>query len=321
MDAPPASPTRVLVVGDVNPDLLLRGDVVPAFGQREQLLDGAELVIGGSAGITAHALARLGRPVGLVAAIGIDALGAGQRQDLTAAGVDTSTLIERTEHATGVSIVLSRGDDRAILTHPGAIPTLTGAEVATALHTTGPCHVHVAALYLQPDLIGELPAVLRRARAAGCTVSLDTNDDPTGTWHGMAALLPHVDVLLPNRNEVLGLAGGRHDDPHAAAAALAACGPIVVVKDGPAGAFAVSPDGTTTSVQGHDVEVVDSTGAGDTFDAAFLDAWLDSAPLEQCLARAVHAGAYAVGAIGGTAGQPTREQLTTTPPETAWRSA
>ena len=63
--------TDVLVVGDANPDLILRGDVVPRFGQAEQLLDGADLVIGGSGGIVAHGLARLGRSTRLVAAIGV----------------------------------------------------------------------------------------------------------------------------------------------------------------------------------------------------------------------------------------------------------
>ena len=309
MPAPAAHAAKVLVVGDVNPDLLLRGDVTPAFGQREQLLDGAELVIGGSAGITAHAFARLGRPVALVAAIGADSLGAGQRRDLAAAGVDVAPLLERPGLGTGVTIVFSRGDDRAILTYPGTIPTLTAAEVEAAVGTTGVTHVHVASLYLQPELIPHLPDVLRRVRANGCTVSLDTNDDPAGTWHGVAELLGHVDVLLPNRNEVLALAGGTAADPQQAARELARRGPLVVVKDGRAGAFAVTPDGSVESAAGLDAPVVDSTGAGDTFDAAFLDAWLGGAPLAECLAVAVRAGAWCVGAVGGTAGQPTRDQL------------
>ena len=77
---PAAAPRPgVLVVGDVNPDLILRGDVVPRFGQAEQLLTDAILTIGGSAAIAAHGLARLGRPVSLVAAVGDDAFGPGSR--------------------------------------------------------------------------------------------------------------------------------------------------------------------------------------------------------------------------------------------------
>src|SRR5207342_179784 len=137
-----------------------------------------------------------------------------------------------------------------------------------------------------------LPAFLVRARAQGLTTSLDTNDDPAGQWEGVDALLPQLDVLLPNRAEAVAL--GRNDDPRRAAVALAAHGPLTVVKDAAAGAFAVSPDGTVTEAPGRAVEAVDTTGAGDTFDAAFLDAWLDGVPVADALARAVAAGTRSV---------------------------
>src|SRR5215470_9171173 len=119
----PRSP--VLVVGDANPDLVLRGDVVPRFGQAEQLLAGADLLIGGSAAITAHGFARLGRPTALVAAVGSDALARPVLDGLAAAGVRLDHIVVRTDQPTGLTVVLSRSADRAILTHPGAIPTLT----------------------------------------------------------------------------------------------------------------------------------------------------------------------------------------------------
>jgi len=138
---------RVLVVGDANPDLVLRGDVVPRFGQAEQLLDSADLVIGGSAGITAHAFARLDRPVSLLAAVGPDTFGRELAAKLADAGVDVSTLAHRADVPTGFTVVLSHGADRAILTLPGAIPTLTAAEVRGAVATTAEHvigHVHVS---------------------------------------------------------------------------------------------------------------------------------------------------------------------------------
>jgi ribokinase len=310
MDERTVSRSRVLVVGDANPDLVLRGDVEPRFGQAEQLLEHAAVLIGGSAGIAAHAFARLGRPVSLLAAIGADVLGSAQRDELAAAGVATELLLERATTPTGITVVLSRGPDRAILTFPGAIPTLTADEVRDALaRTTDVCHVHVAALYLQPRLVATLAPVLAQARAAGCTVSLDTNDDPAATWAGMAELLPHVDVLLPNTHEAIALAGSRSHDPVDAARELARQGPLVVVKDGASGAHAVRPDGSVVTAAGRDVPVVDTTGAGDTFDAAFLDHWLAGVDLTSCVHRAVRAGCYAVGAVGGTAGQPTAAHL------------
>src|SRR5215831_14544071 len=111
----------LLVVGDANPDLVLRGDVVPRFGQAEQLLDAADLVLGGSAAITAHGAARLGVPTRLLAAVGADVYGSFVRSTLVAAGVDVA-LVRTTDGSTGLSVVLSAtGGDRAILTLTGAI--------------------------------------------------------------------------------------------------------------------------------------------------------------------------------------------------------
>lgn len=316
--APPSPRAHVLVVGDANPDLVLRGDVVPRFGQAEQLLDDATLLIGGSAAITAHGLARLGRPVSLVAAVGSDPLAGAILAELDAAGVRLEHVQARTERPTGLTVVLSRPADRAILTHLGAIPTLTAEEVRRAVAgTEGLRHVHIASLFLQPSLARELPPVLAEIRARGSTVSLDTNDDPERRWRGVADLLPHVDVLLPNEFEAVAIAGvvtGRPvAGPAEAARALAGCDLLAVVKTGPAGALAATPDGTVETVAAAPCEPVDTTGAGDTFDAAFLDGWLAGRPLDECLGRAVRAGAAAVAAVGGTAGQPYAHELTGRP--------
>jgi ribokinase len=298
--------TRVLVVGDANPDLVLRGDVVPRFGQVEQLVD-ASLAIGGSAAITAHGLARLGRGVSLVAAVGDDALGSEVCDRLEAAGVDISTVLVRPGGATGLSVLLSRGDDRAILTDVGVIDSLDESDVRLALDTCGVGHLHVASLFLQPGLAATLSAVLQTARERGITTSLDTNDDPRGRWEGVDALLPLIDVLLPNSREVQAL--GRDRDDLKAASALAAHGPVVVVKEGAGGAFAVSPDGEVVSCDGVHANAVDTTGAGDSFNAAFLDGWLSGRRLSDAVRRAVVAGALSVTAAGGTAAQPTQDQL------------
>jgi sugar/nucleoside kinase (ribokinase family) len=306
MPTPP--PRRVLVVGDANPDLVLRGDVRPRFGQAEQLLDDAAFVIGGSAAITAAGLARLDRPVTLAAAVGKDRFADLLRAELAAVGVDPADLTERADIPTGLTVVLSAGDDRAILTVPGTIPTLRAADVEAALAAhPDVAHVHVASFFLQPALAAELADLLPALRARGLTTSLDPNADPAGAWVGLESLLPHLDILLPNRAEAIALGG--HNDLVTAARRLAAAGPLVVVKDGAAGALAADPTGTITPAAADPRAAVDTTGAGDTFDAAFLDAWLDRRPLPDCLERAVLAGALAVTAVGGTAGQPTRSQL------------
>ena len=116
--------TDVLVLGDANPDLILRGDVVPRFEQAEQLLSGADVVLGGSAAIMAHGLARLGRPVQLVATTGADAFGYLVARMLAEAGVKSAGIARDPRVRTGVTVVLSTPEDRAVLTYAGAIPVL-----------------------------------------------------------------------------------------------------------------------------------------------------------------------------------------------------
>jgi sugar/nucleoside kinase (ribokinase family) len=303
--------TGVLVAGDANLDLVLRGDVVPRFGQAEQLLDGADLVLGSSAGICAAGLARLGVDTALVARVGADVFGARTRELLADAGVDTSA-VAVTEEPTGVSVILSAPDDRAILTLTGALASLTGEDVRAALESTGATHLHVASFFLVPQLARELPEVLGRARERGVTTSLDTNWDPAERWHGVAECLPHLDVLLPNAQEAVALARSLGEDPAdavAASVALARRGPLVVVKDGADGGFAARPDGTVVRAAGLVLDVVDTTGAGDSFDAGFLAAWLAGRPLEEAVRWAAVAGSLSTRAAGGTGGQATRAEV------------
>jgi ribokinase len=305
----------VLVLGDANPDLVLRGDVVPRFGQTEQLLTAADLVVGGSGSIVAHGLARLGTAVRMVAAVGSDTFADLLRERLSAAGVDVSGLLV-TGPATGLTVALSSGDDRAVLTFPGAIADLDAEQALEAVDKAaadGARHVHVSSLFLLPKLAAGLPEVLSRAHTLGLTTSLDTNDDPADRWEAVAGVLGHVDVLLPNAREAGALAarfaGRPADDAVDSAGLLAAQGPTVVVKLGAEGAAQVSSDGVVLRAPGPTTEVVDTTGAGDTLVAAYLDGRLRGLSDEQCLRRGVLAGALSTAATGGTSGQPTSDEL------------
>lgn len=300
--------TRILVAGDANLDLVLRGDVVPRFGQAEQLLQSADLVLGSSAGICAAGLARLGVDTALVARVGDDVFGARTRELLAEAGVDV-TALRTVDEPTGVSVILSAPEDRAILTLTGALAGITADEVLAAAGSA--THVHFASSFLVPGLTAELPSVLSTLGARGVTTSLDTNWDPAESWAGIAECLPSVDVLLPNAAEAIALAGALGDgaaDAESAALALAARGPLVVVKDGVAGGLAALGD-RTSRAPGLTVEVVDTTGAGDSFDAGFLAAWTERMPLEEALRRAAVAGSLSTRGSGGTGGQATRAEI------------
>ena len=216
----------LLVVGDVNADLVLRGgDLVPSFGQREQLVDHAELVLGGSGAIVAAGAARLGLRVAMAGCVGDDALGRAMLAALD--GVDV-TAVRVGAEPTGVSVGLARPGDRAVLTALGALAEFRAEHVPDALLASARW-VHVASPFLQPGL--DVAAIA--ARAAG-TTSLDPGWDPHERWE---LAWEGFDVLLPNAQEAQRLAG--EEDVEAAARSLASKGPTVVVKLGADGALAV----------------------------------------------------------------------------------
>jgi sugar/nucleoside kinase (ribokinase family) len=297
----PADPVLdLLVLGDCNPDVIVAGeDLAPGFGQEEKLVDAIALVVGGSAAITAVAAARLGLRVALVAAIGNDAAGQFMLGQLAAEGIDTSGMVARAGLPTGMTVVLSRVEDRAIMTATGAIASLTAADVPVMLLARAR-HVHVSSYFLLERSLGPgLPALLARARAAGTTTSLDTNWDPAQIWgrDGFAALLAQADLLLPNEEEALRISGAA--DLDSAVAALTGAGTAVAVKLGPRGALYA--DGTRRlAASAAPAEPVDSTGAGDCFNAGLLTGLLRGLELPGALALGCAVGAMSTRAPGGT---------------------
>jgi sugar/nucleoside kinase (ribokinase family) len=298
----------LLVVGDINPDLVLAGgDVVPRFGQREGIVESGRLTVGGSAAITACGAARLGTRTAIAGVVGDDAFGRFMLGELRERGVDVAPCRVDGGLDTGVTVILSRGDDRAMLTALGAIPALVLEDVLALVEHAR--HVHLSSLALQPALASAVPELVRSARAAGTTVSADPNWDPSERWT-VADALRAVDVAFPNAEEALRLTGRSDRDVEAAAAALAADGPLVVVTLGADGA--VAHDGRTALwATAPAVDVVDTTGAGDTFSAGFISARLAGAPLAEALALGCACGARSVGAFGGVDAQPTRAEAET----------
>lgn len=308
----------VVVLGDANPDVILRGDVVPRFGQVEQMLDSAELSLGGSAAIVACGLTRLGVRTALVSVVGRDVYGDYVLDSLASFGVDTRWVSVHPDLPTGLTVVLSSPDDRAILTFPGTIPTLAASAVDPSWLADGR-HVHVASPFLQPLLTAGLPGLLHTAQRAGVTTSLDTNWDPDQTWVSVLDALAFTDVLLPNAAELLALhrritgadaaTSETVDELDHAARQITALGTTVALKDGAAGARLWTPDGRRVQVPGLDVDVVDTTGAGDSFDAGYLAGLLEGLEPKECLRLAVAAGSLSTRAAGGTGAQAHRGEI------------
>jgi sugar/nucleoside kinase (ribokinase family) len=307
-DLPPS--LDLLVIGDCNPDVLALGrDVTPAFGQQEKLVDSISLVVGGSASITAVAAARLGLRVGLAAVVGDDPAGEFMLAQLTAAGVDCSAVTIQHGAATGMTVALSNGTDRAILTALGAMPTLTVADVPEALLSRAR-HVHVSSYFLLERTLGPgLASLLAAARRGGARTSLDTNWDPAERWTDdqLRGVLAHVDLLLPNEAEAM-LLSGEADLPRAVAA-LTGMGLRLVVKRGAHGALCADggrgaqlvPVAAPALPEG---EVVDTTGAGDCFNAGLIAGLLRDLDLPAAARLGCAVATLSTRAAGGTGATP-----------------
>ena len=294
----------ILVAGEINPDLILSGDVTPEFGQVEKLVDSATFTVGSSSAIFACGVARLGLKVVFIGVCGEDVFGSFMLDEMDERGVDISNVIILPDGQTGLSVILNRGADRAILTHSGLISALTAEDVSDdLLHSAR--HLHVASYFLQAALQPGLPELFARAHSFGLTTSLDTNWDPSCKWHGFDQLLRLTDIFLPNENEALTLSGA--STLEAALPILSQKSRVVAVKCGRRGALARQGKKIASS-PALPVQAVDTVGAGDTFDAGFLYGWLNGWSLKKTLALATACGSLSTRAVGGTSAQPSLDE-------------
>lgn len=291
----------ILVAGEINPDLILSGNVSLAFNQVERLVDSATLAIGSSSVIFACGAARLGLKVAFIGVCGDDIFGRFMLDEMKNRKINTDRIIVRNEGHTGLSVILNQKNDRAILTYPGLIGELSSDDIREDLLIQ--CrHLHVASYFLQTNLQSGLPDLFKQAHRLGLTTSLDTNYDPTETWAGLDELLPLTNVFLPNATEALSIT--KTMDMESALQQLAGKTEIVAVKLGELGALA-SYKGTMNRSSSISVDVVDTVGAGDSFDAGFIYGYLNKWPINKSLRFACVCGALSTQQQGGTARQPT----------------
>jgi len=288
----------VTLAGELNLDFILYGLPEEMPPERELLADRMLLTLGSSSAIMAHNLASLGSRVGFQSRIGDDQFGKIARERLEQAGVDVSRVREAAGPVkTGLTVILPRHGWRHILTYPGTIAELSLADLDFD-YLTDSRHFHLSSLFLQKKLRPDVGKLFQKLKAAGLTISLDTNDDPDDRWEGgLRDVLPQVDVFLPNAREACRIAGT--SDVEVAAKRLAELVPLVVVKLGPEGAMA-RRGGERFCSPALKVTAVDPVGAGDSFDAGFLHQHLRGADLPACLAAGNLAGALSITCPGGT---------------------
>ena len=274
----------VLSVGRLYCDLIFTDlPRLPTLGT-EVFSDGFGMHAGGGAFITAAHLSMLGHRSALATMLPAPPFSDLVRPDLDASGVDLSLCTTLPASAgPQITVAMVEQGDRAFLTHRAGppFPRLTAADLAQH----GLRHVHVgelASLVAEPDLIP-------LARQTGMTISVDCSWDEAMTADDIRPLARTIDVFLPNEAEYDALRAMGLADSFA---------PVTIVKRGAAGATAITEAGTL-DVPTTAIEAVDTTGAGDAFNAGFLSAWLTGQDMGDCLAAGNVQGAIAVQQSGG----------------------
>jgi sugar/nucleoside kinase (ribokinase family) len=287
----------IAIAGELNLDLILYGLPTEMETERELLATDFQATLGSSSAIVAHNAATLGARVAFTTLIGGDDFGLFALEKLRGAGVDSSHVRRHKSIGTGITLLLPHGDQRHILTFPGTIAELTTADLDFDFLIQAR-HFHLSSLYLQRGLHAGLPEFLRRLKQEGLTVSLDTNDDPDDRWGSpLEQVLPYVDVFLPNEDEMCRMT--RSSDLDDAVRALPVKPPSIVVKRGSKGAR-IYQCGQAMDVAPLTVVPKDTIGAGDSFDAGFLRAYLLSRDIVTCARAGNVTGALSTQASGGT---------------------
>jgi len=289
----------IAIAGEINLDLIMSGLPEEMALERELLASGFTMTLGSSSAILAHNLASLNLRVGFVSMVGNDPLGATALEYLRQAGVDLSrTVHSRTGTHTGVTVLLTHSADRHILTYPGTMSEMRVQDLDLE-YLKSARHFHLSSLFLQKGMQPDLPWLFRQLKDAGLTLSLDTNDDPDDEWKsGLQELLGLADIVLPNEAEACRMT--RTNDVEAAAEALSRQVPLVAIKCGSRGAL-VRFQGERWLVPGEPVAPVDTIGAGDSFNAGFIQAFLRSCSPAECAAQGNRAAALSTLRAGGIA--------------------
>ena len=288
----------VLVIGELNVDILLnKVKGFPAIGQ-EILADEMTFTLGSSSAIFAANLASLGVTTSFCGMVGRELFGKYVLAELYRKKVDTSLISEVAQHQTGVTIILNYEQDRANVTHGGAMEyfDLSNIPVDQFLNYR---HLHISSYFLQKSLQKDIVQLFQIAHEKGISTSLDLQWDPANEWiFPYESCLPFVDFFLPNEGEILALTG--MDQLPDAFEVLHDCSNTIVVKRGVKGALAYHKGTYTEAVPYLHSQFVDAIGAGDSFNAGFISSFLQGKSLKESLMFGNLAGAINTTAAGGT---------------------
>lgn len=296
----------VIVVGELNVDLILTGlPSLPEMGMCKLSKD-MHFTLGSASAIFASNISRLGLNVGFVGKIGDDEFGDFILNTLIKRKVDTSQIIKDKTAKTGICVSLSFPENYAMASYAGVRETLTLSDV-NMNYLSRARHLHMSSYYLQPGMQKGCVELFRKAKDLGLTTSLDPDSDPSGLWdESIFEVLKYVDIFLPNENEACHIS--KCDTIEKALILLNSVVKTVVIKNGEEGAWLKS-NNKTIHADVFKVNVVDTTGAGDSFNSGFIYQFYKGSSIEDSILWGNACAAISTTEPGGTTAFPNLLQL------------
>lgn len=289
----------VLVVGELNVDLILNKlEKFPEVG-KEILAHQMTFTLGSSSAIFASNLSSLGTSVCFMGLLGEDSFADKILADLALKNVNTTFIKQIKTANTGISVAFNFDENRAMVTYPGAMNELREEDITNEILCSAN-HLHVSSVFLQPALKSNVSKLFSRAKKFGLTTSLDPQWDPSENWNcNWKELLPHVDVFLPNIEEAKNIA--QQHSVQTCFEALNNFSNVVVIKNGNEGSYIFLEDKILHQPAFINNNVADAIGAGDSFDAGFINRFVKNKPLKECMEFGSICGAINTTKHGGTA--------------------
>ncbi|SHJ96647.1 Sugar or nucleoside kinase, ribokinase family [Pseudozobellia thermophila] len=287
-----------MVVGELNVDIILNG--IQGFPEleKEKIAESMTISLGSSSAIMAANSSVLGTATSFCGITGDDSFGKFLIDELRSKGVDTQYISKWKDHKTGATIVMNYGIERANISYCGTMEFLT-MEAIPWKELGSFDHLHISSIFLQKGLRKDIGTILKRAKDKGLTTSLDIQWDPEEKWDfNYRECLPLVDVFLPNKKELLALT--QSPDIETGLDQLKAHGNWIAIKLGEEGSMGYADGKTIRCPAYKNPEYVDSIGAGDSFNAAFIKKFLSGAEPRECLEYGNLMGALNTSSVGGT---------------------
>jgi sugar/nucleoside kinase (ribokinase family) len=297
----------LLVAGELNVDLIFNQiNKVPQIGE-EQRAHEMDIKLGSSTAIFASNSSSLGLKVCFTGKTGNDSYGDIVEASLKSNGVCTDYIIKDSMLKTGATVVLGIGNDRIMVTYPGAMEHFSESEIPDMLFNESR-HLHTSSIFFQPGLKKDLVSLLKRAKEYGMTTSMDTQWDPDENWDiELNEIFPYLDFFMPNEKEFLNITGAKNLNEAFETVGNTGC--CLIIKKGAAGVILKKNDFVLTAPALHIPDFIDAIGAGDSFNAGFINAFLNGKDLKVCLQLGIQTASASVMAPGGTAGIESFEQV------------